>query len=53
LWVISKNTTIDTLVDSGSKVNIISKKVVQKLGLETRPHLRLYPLGWISDNAQV
>jgi hypothetical protein len=23
------------------------------VGLETRPHPRLYPLGWISDNSQV
>jgi hypothetical protein len=53
LRVISKHTKIDTLVDSGSQVNLISEQVVQNLGLETRPHLRLYPLGWICDNAQV
>jgi hypothetical protein len=53
LRVISKHTKIDTLVDSGSQVNLISEKVVEKLGLETRPHLRLYPLGCICDNAQV
>jgi hypothetical protein len=53
LRVISKHTKIDTLVDSGSQVNLISEQVVQKLGLETRPHPRLYPLGWICDNAQV
>jgi hypothetical protein len=40
LQVISKHTKIDTLVDSGSQVNIISEQVVQNLGLETRPNLR-------------
>jgi hypothetical protein len=34
-------------------VNLISEQFVQNLGLETRPHLRPYPLGWICDNAQV
>ena len=53
LWAISKHTKIDTLVDSGLQVNLISKQVVHKFGLETRPHPRPYPLGWISDNAHV
>jgi hypothetical protein len=53
LRVVSKHTKIDTLVDSGSQVNLISEQVVQKLGLETRLHPRPYPLGWICDNAQV
>ena len=43
--VISKNTKIDTLIDSGSQVNLISEEVVKKLGLETKPHRRPYPLG--------
>jgi len=47
LHVISKHTKIDTLVDNGSQVNIISDQYVHNLGLETRLHLRLYPLGWI------
>ena len=34
-------------------MNLISEQVVQNLGLETRPHPRPYPLGWICDNAQV
>ena len=53
LRVISKHTNIDTLVDSGSQVNIISEQLVQNLGLETRHHPRSYTLGWICDNAQV
>jgi hypothetical protein len=53
LRVISKHNNIDTLVDSGSQVNLISEQVVQNLGLETRPHLRPYPLGWICENDKV
>ena len=43
--VITNNVKVDTLVDSGSQANIISEKVVNNLGLETKPHLRPYPLG--------
>jgi hypothetical protein len=43
--VISKHTRIDTFVDNGSQVNIILEKVLKNLGLETKPHLRKYPLG--------
>ena len=53
LRVISKITKIDTLVDSGSQVNLISDQVFHNLGLQTRPHSRSYPLGWICDNYQV
>ena len=45
--VISKNTKIDTLMDSGSQVNLILKEVVKQLGLETKSHKRPYPLGWM------
>jgi hypothetical protein len=51
--VISKHTKIDTLVDNGSQVNLISEQVVKNLGLETKPHLRPYPLGWVCDNAKL
>jgi hypothetical protein len=53
LRVVSKNTRIDTLVDSVSQVNLISEQVVQNLGLEIGPHPRPYLLGWIFDNSQV
>jgi hypothetical protein len=51
--VISKHTKIDTLFDSGSQANLISEKTVKKLKLETSPHPKLYPLGWICDNAKL
>lgn len=48
--VISKNTKIDTLIDSGSKVNLISEEIVKEMGLETKPHKRLYPLGCVCND---
>lgn len=51
--VISKHTKIDTLFDSGSQVNFISKAIVKKLGLETKPHKNRYPLGWVCDKTKL
>jgi hypothetical protein len=53
--VISKYTKIDIFVDNGSQLNLISDKLVNNLGFETKPHLRPYPLGWVceNDNLQV
>jgi hypothetical protein len=41
------------LFDSGSQVNLISEAIVKKLGLATTPHKKPYPLGWLSDKAQL
>ena len=41
------------LFDSGSQVNLISKRIVKILNLETIPHRKPYPLGWVCDNAQL
>jgi hypothetical protein len=51
--VISKHTKIDTLFDTGSQTNLISEDIVKKLHLETTPHPKPYPLGWICDNAKL
>jgi hypothetical protein len=51
--VISKHTKIDTLFDTGSRANLISEDTVKKLHLETNPHPKPYPLGWICDNAKL
>ena len=45
--VITKQTKIDTLIDSGSQANLISEEVVKQLGLITKPHKKPYPLGWV------
>ena len=45
--VVSKHTMIDTLFDSGSQANLISKYLVKQIYLETIRHLRPYPLGCI------
>jgi hypothetical protein len=49
--VISHHTKIDTLVDSGSQVNLIFEDIFKKLGLETKRHPKPYPLGWVHENA--
>jgi hypothetical protein len=51
--VVSKHTKIDTLFDIGSQANLISEDTVKKLKLETIPHPKPYPLGWICDNAKL
>jgi hypothetical protein len=51
--VVSKHTKIDTLFDTGSQANLISEDTIKKLKLETIPHPKPYPLGWICDNAKL
>jgi hypothetical protein len=51
--VVSKHTKIDTLFDPGSQVNLISEELVKKMGLETKPHPKPYPLGWVCDKEKL
>jgi hypothetical protein len=51
--VISEHTKIDTLFDTGSQEKLISEDIAKKLKLETTPHPKPYPLGWICDNAKL
>jgi hypothetical protein len=51
--VVSKHTKIDTLFDPGSQVNLISEALVKKMGLETKPHPKPYPLGWVCDKEKI
>ena len=51
--VISKHTKIGTLFYSGSQANLISNDLVKKLNLETIPHTKPYPLGWICKNTNL
>jgi hypothetical protein len=50
--VIVKHIKVDTLFDSGSQFNLISKEIFKKLGLNTTPHKNPYPLGWVCENAK-
>ena len=52
IGVITKHTKVDTLFDSGSQVNIIYEVIVKKLNLETTPHTKPYPLGWVCEYAK-
>ena len=51
--IISNHTKIDTLFDSGSQANLISEDLVKQLKLETIPHPKPYPLGWICKDANL
>jgi hypothetical protein len=51
--VVSKHTNIVTLFDPGSQVNLLSEELVKKMGLETKPHLKPYPLGWVCDKEKL
>jgi hypothetical protein len=51
--VVSKHTNIDTLFDPGSQENLISEALVKKMGLETKPHPKPYPLGWVCDKEKL
>jgi hypothetical protein len=51
--VVSKHRKIDTLFDLGSQVNLIFEALVKKTGLETKPHPKPYPLGWVCDQAKL
>ena len=49
--VIMKHTKVDFLFDSGLQLNLVSKEVVNKLGLPNIPHEKTYPLGWVNNDA--
>ena len=53
IQVVSHHTKIGTLVYSRSQVNLISKDIVEKLGLETKPLPKTFPLGWVHENARL
>ena len=51
--IISKHTKIDKLFDNGSQENLIFEDLLKNLNLETIPHPRNYPLGWICKNENI
>lgn len=42
----------DSIIDSGSTENIVSRLMVNKLGLETEHHPSPYKIGWIKKGAE-
>jgi hypothetical protein len=51
--VVYKHTKIDMLFDLGSQVNLVSEALVKKMGLEMKPHMNPYPLGWVCDKEKL
>lgn len=51
--VVMKHTKLETLFGPGSQVNLILESLVNKLGLETNPHLKPYPLSWVCDKSKL
>lgn len=51
--VITKHNKINTFFDIGSQVNLIFETIVKKLGLQTKPHEKPYPLGWVCDKTNL
>jgi len=47
------NKTCSLIIDSGSYVNVTSTRVVDKLGLKTIPHAKLYKLSWLSEEGEI
>ena len=44
---------MEAIFDTGSQANLISESLVTKLGLETTPHPKPYPLGRIHDKTKL
>ena len=47
------HTKVETPFDTRSQANLIAEPMVKKLGLETKPHLKPYQLGWIYDKEKL
>ena len=48
-----RQSIIEAIVDPKSQKNLISENLVQKLGFQTKPHPRPYPLGWIQKDVEL
>lgn len=51
--VVIRHNKVDTPFDNGSQVNLIYEEIVKKLNLETKPHVRPYPLSWVCHDAKL
>ena len=51
--VFINHTKVETLFDSRSQANLIQESLVKNLGLEIKPHLKPYLLGWIHDEVKL
>lgn len=47
---LDQNKICSVIIDGGSCANFASEKMVKKLSLETKKHLKPYKLQWLTDN---
>ncbi|CAL2271020.1 unnamed protein product [Prunus armeniaca] len=45
-----KQSVVQAIIELGSQRNLISEALVRKVGLDTTPHPKPYPLGWIQKD---
>jgi len=45
--------TCSLIINGGNYTNVASSRLVQKLSLDTTPHLKPYKLQWLSDNGDL
>ena len=47
------NKLFSLIIDGGSWVNVANTRVIDKLGLETIPHVKPYKLSWLSEEGEI
>ncbi|CAL2266528.1 unnamed protein product [Prunus armeniaca] len=48
-----KQSVVQAIIGLGSQKNLISEALVRKVGLDTTPHPKPYPLGWIQKDVDL
>ncbi|CAL2259851.1 unnamed protein product [Prunus armeniaca] len=48
-----KQSVVQAIIDPGSQKNLISEALVRTVGLNTTPHPKPYPLGWIQKDVDL
>ncbi|CAL8994908.1 unnamed protein product [Prunus brigantina] len=53
LFHVNIQSVVQAIIDPGSQKNLISEALVRKVGLDTTPHPKPYPLGWIQKDVDL
>eukprot|EP00253_Pinus_taeda_P013823 PITA_13823 len=51
--IVVNHTKVEIVFDSVSQANLITESLAKKIVLETKPHPKPYPLGWIHDKEKL